>query len=335
MSDTAFRGHSRRSQLIRLRELAKEVLKAHGLQDARLSLIQHWLNTTFRVDVGKARFALRIQRTGLANAALVRSELQWLVALKQEAGVAVPEPVLTPDGQLFLRLQVEASGEPRFCTLFKWLDGRFLGRSRTPEHARLAGGLLAKIHRHSETFVPPEGFFRPTWDSSAMMGSVLDVDLTRCKTVMRPDDWAVVEEMGRLVEERMDAMERSPLTFGMIHGDFHQENYLFHGHNTGVIDFDLCGWGYYLYDIAVSFSTIVGRNPNYAALRNAFLDGYLAGRYFDLSDQNKATIEMFIAARKMARALALAGTIGMPGWEGSESRVLSEVEYVRRYLVGK
>ena len=39
---------------------------------------------------------------------------------------------------------------------------------------------------------------------------------------------------------------------GLIHADLHYENFLFHDGVARAIDFDDCGWGFYLYDVAVT-----------------------------------------------------------------------------------
>ena len=48
-----------------MRRLAREALAAYGLPDARLRLLQHFHNTTYRVDAAGERYALRITRTGV------------------------------------------------------------------------------------------------------------------------------------------------------------------------------------------------------------------------------------------------------------------------------
>jgi Ser/Thr protein kinase RdoA (MazF antagonist) len=40
--------------------------------------------------------------------------------------------------------------------------------------------------------------------------------------------------------------------FGLIHADLHLDNALFWRDDVRIIDFDDCGFGYWLYDIAVS-----------------------------------------------------------------------------------
>ena len=74
----------------------------------------------------------------------------------------------------------------------------------------------------------------------------------------------------RRVGERCDDPHSEP---GRCHGDLHQENYFFQAGAAGTIDFDDCGWGFHLYDLAVTLSEIEGR-PGYERLRDALLDAY-------------------------------------------------------------
>jgi Ser/Thr protein kinase RdoA (MazF antagonist) len=61
--------------------------------------------------------------------------------------------------------------------------------------------------------------------------------------------------------------------FGLIHGDLHYENVLFRAGEAQAIDFDDCGWGFHLYDLAVTLSELEAR-PRYEELRDALLDAY-------------------------------------------------------------
>ena len=64
---------------------------------------------------------------------------------------------------------------------------------------------------------------------------------------------------------------------GLIHADLHYENVLFRTGTPLAIDFDDCGWGDYLYDLAVPLSELEDRS-NYEALRDALLAGYARQR---------------------------------------------------------
>ncbi len=332
MSKIAFHELSRRCQLVRLRTLAETALRAFGVEASRLRSVQYWLNATYRVEGGGQQFALRVRRGGPGQRELIESEIVWIEALRLDAGVAVPQVVRTRAGETIVEVGENSESGIWYCTLFMWLEGRFRGRSLTGACTRQAGALLASIHEHSRSFRPTEHFVRPIWDLAAFMGGTLNVDLGRCRAVIGEANWRIVEAMRGVLVRELPGMERVPTTFGMIHGDFHQGNYLFLRDRTAVIDFDFCGCGYYLYDIGVAFSTLVGRYPDYERLREAFLEGYAGLRREALNDRESEVVEMFIAARKMARALWLADMAGRPGWEWSEERVGRELAYVREWL---
>src|ERR1700694_531607 len=91
-------------QLRRMRRLAQTALAAYELESANLTPLQHFLNTTFRVDVPldalrlqggdkPLRYAFRISRSGYQDASTIRSELLWLQAIRRETTLVVPEPI--------------------------------------------------------------------------------------------------------------------------------------------------------------------------------------------------------------------------------------------------
>lgn len=100
-------------QVRRLRQLAETALPAYDLGETRLTPLMHFFNTTFRVDAcsrstqtcqpasalpANERYVLRIHRPGSQDASTIRSELLWLLALRHEANLVVPEPVARRDG---------------------------------------------------------------------------------------------------------------------------------------------------------------------------------------------------------------------------------------------
>jgi Ser/Thr protein kinase RdoA (MazF antagonist) len=63
-----------------------------------------------------------------------------------------------------------------------------------------------------------------------------------------------------------------------------------------LIDFGDCGWGHYLYDLAVTVSELVVL-PRHTALRAALLAGYRQMR--DLSPAHEAWIDTFVMLREV------------------------------------
>ena len=135
-----------------LKSLAESALGAYGLQ-GRVTLLNHTINTTFRVEAhprtgpgqgavpGVTRYVMRLYRPEAYSKAAIRSEMAWLRILRGDAAVEVPPPVATADGEDLAVVGGEAETE-RYCVLFRWLDGRFATDVLTPAQAAQVGELL-------------------------------------------------------------------------------------------------------------------------------------------------------------------------------------------------
>jgi Ser/Thr protein kinase RdoA (MazF antagonist) len=240
--------------------------------------------------------------------------MMWLVALRQETDLVVPEPVSTCDGDLLTITGVEEVPEPRICVLLRWIPGRFLDDGLTPAHLERVGEFMAHLQLHGARFRPPDGFARGRVDnlthraraiaaqgtSEAIARQQVDnptdeADAIRLVTeTCSPEDGARVETLIGRVREVQRLVGQGPETFGLIHGDLHQENYFFHQGRVRAIDFDDCGYGYYLYDMAATLSEVSWRE-NTPALRESFLAGYRSVR--SLSAGHMQYLDTFIALR--------------------------------------
>ena len=72
---------------------------------------------------------------------------------------------------------------------------------------------------------------------------------------------AVTQAVFQRVRRVQDELGGGPDTFGLIHADIHQKNYLFCDGQLRLIDFDDSGWGHYLYDFAVTLNEGCVRRP--------------------------------------------------------------------------
>jgi Ser/Thr protein kinase RdoA (MazF antagonist) len=110
------------------------------------------------------------------------------------------------------------------------------------------------------------------------MGQVYHRGLAEGMAVITPTGRDIlIETVQRALPLIATLDQNDPTVYNLIHADLHQHNYLFHNGRVRAIDFDDCGWGHFLYDIAVTFWYIRNK-PNFPALRAAFLAAYQAER---------------------------------------------------------
>jgi len=109
-----------------------------------------------------------------------------------------------------------------------------------------------------------------------------------------------VESVMDMVEQARRELGTGPDVYGLIHADLHQENYLFHRGHVRAIDFDDCGLGHFVYDLAATLSELRGR-PDYAVLRAGLLRGYRAVR--PLRAEHERYLEVFYGLRLLQLTL--------------------------------
>lgn len=283
------------SQVRRLRVLARVALANYTVQARRLWLVQHSYNTTFRVEATDGtHYALRISHPGFHTRAEVTSEMLWLLALRRGVSLEVPEPVPTRGGDLVTVAHAPGVPEPRLCALLRWVQGRFRTRSLLPAHLEQVGSFTALLHCHAHQWPAASAFRRGRVDALTVVGrravyatagealdgidsslSVADWERSTSlvATLCAPEDTAIVDLVVRSARTALQALGTVSDTFGLIHADLHFQNLLFQGRVVGAIDFDVSGFGPYVFDLGVTLVQ-VQHLANYGALREALLTGY-------------------------------------------------------------
>lgn len=226
---------------------------------------------------------LRVHRPGYRTAANTRAELTYLRGLGDALGgadVALPQPVPTRDGDLV----VEHDG--RHCDLLTWIDGEV----RRPESGldkpavRQLGRTLALMHNAADNITEPLDL--PRWDADGMFTAAASPfrPLLGIDEILSTSDRADFDDIAERTRAIFAELNED---FGIIHFDYILGNIHFSRNGSdwrvGVIDFDDCGMGYYLYDLCPVLGNLAGYpggtyNPDYPVLRDAFLSGYRTAR---------------------------------------------------------
>jgi len=267
------------------------------------SLINLSENHTFRIDLpDRRRYVLRVHRPGYQSARAIESELEWVAALRAEGLLPVPLPIAGRDGRLLQRI-----GGDRHAVLFAW-EG---GSEPSPEDDlgdlfEVLGRFAALAHEQAMRFAGSPGFTRQRWD----IGAILDADGVW-------GDWRRAPHVEGAIAETLAAVDlrlRADLAaygegrerFGLIHADMRLANLLVDGDRVTLIDFDDCGFGWFMYDFAAAIS-FHEADPQAPTLRRRWLAGY--GRVRALSGADVAIIDAMVLLRRMA-LLAWIGSHG-------------------------
>ena len=302
----SYRELTRRGRLRRLRKLAEWAVAAYGLSGASLRFIQHGENAIYRVDAPPCvaiavedgpylpnRYVLRIHVMDDEEA--IASELSWLIALSQEAGLPVPAPVPTPNGEHLVRIVTPEMPHGKIVTLLRWLDGRRLDSQLRPPHLTALGQVVARLHASAASWRPPAGFTRPHWDwDSQLGGSMFDHPREELVASMPAQFQEPFEVVSQEAKQAMEALGKSPEAYGLIHADLYPENVLYKAGQPYPIDFEDCGYGYWMWDIAVALCRWAW-GAEWERMRDAFRDGYAQVR--TLPEAQWAQLDLFVATQ--------------------------------------
>ncbi len=291
-------------QVSALEKLARAALANWAIEEPELWLLKYRENCVFGVrDPSSGRkYALRIHRHGYHSEAALRSELAWMEALRTD-GIETPEVIHTATGELLALVQAPEVPEPRFCDLLGWVDGEVLGNIEgnatvgdveTRANYFRAGQVVARIHDQGGCWTRPEGFVRPVMDGPGLVGTGGYLGDFRLHPDLTGEQLALLDRAAGKVLADLESFGTAPDRFGLSHADFLPENLLVDGDVVRIIDFDDCGFGWHMMDLATPLFFLLGE-PQYDAAQAGLIEGYRSVR--ELPDAHLELLPVFLLAR--------------------------------------
>jgi len=250
-------------------------------------------NHTYRIDVaGLPRFILRLHRPGYQSTSAIESELAWIKALRNDTALPVPEPLPGTNGQLV------QSVDGRPGVLFTYQPGReALEADDTASLFHTLGRYAALAHNHAQTFALPPSFSRQKWSAAAILeADGLWGDWRKAPHV-DGEIRKILDALDADLRLSLDAYGQTPDRFGLIHADMRLANVLIDGDTIRLIDFDDCGFCWFMYDFAAAISFFED-SPQVPVLRQSWLDGYTSIR--QLAPADLEIIDSMVLLRRMA-----------------------------------
>jgi Ser/Thr protein kinase RdoA (MazF antagonist) len=283
----------------RIDGLAATALGRFGLSgEATAALCNVSENHTYRVDDPQSgTYALRVHRAGYRTARQIESELEWVDALREDGAVDTCVAVPVPGGERVVEVTADGLGA-RNVVLFEWLPGAAPdpeGDDVIPGFETL-GAVSARMHAHARAWQRPPGFDRPAWDYERTLGAGGHWGAWQAGLGMGAEEAAQLAKLDATIERRLRAYGQSDDRFGLVHADVRLANLLVDEGHVRVIDFDDCGFAWFMYDFATTVS-FMEDHPRVPELREAWLDGYRSVAPLDAADE--AELDTFVMLRRL------------------------------------
>jgi Ser/Thr protein kinase RdoA (MazF antagonist) len=296
-----------------LKIMVARALAHWGLSSAtRVKLLNLSENATFalREPAAGRHLALRVHRVGYSSAEEIRSELAWINALIRDGAIETAAPVPGSNGELIQLLESAAGRPARHAVAFEWLPGKEPDSNldAMPWFERL-GELTARMHRHARAWTAPAGFHRKRWDLGGMIGPNGYWGSWRAAIGLDRAGGAMLEEALLLVRERIERFGAGADRFGLVHADLRLANLLVDGAHLRIIDFDDCGFSWFLYDFATAVS-FIEHEPVVPQLLHAWSVGYR--KIAPLEAEEIAQIPSFVVLRRILLSAWLASHAEVP-----------------------
>jgi len=288
------------TQLELLQELASSALGAYELPagtTARMLNLSE--NTTYKVEAPDGRrWALRVHREGYHSRQAIASELAWEIDLRQTGVVTTPAPVNGRNGEIIQDVSHPRMARHRHVVLFDWETGAEPGIGEDlSEPFEVLGEITARMHIHARQWKRPEWFTRLTWDFDTALGDDKPHwGRWRDGVGMDREKEQLFQRTVDLIGKRLKAYGKGADRFGLIHCDLRLANLLIDGKAVKVIDFDDCGFGWYMYDAATPVS-FYEHEPQVPGLVESWVKGYR--KVLALPKEDEAEIPTFIMLRRI------------------------------------
>lgn len=229
-------------------DLIKVIVENYSLNTSiSCELIRAGDNDNYLIRSGDTKYVLRVYRREkywLKNDSDYFFEMTWLNFLHQH-DCAVAPPVQRKDGEYIGHLP--PSLESRHFALFHFAEGE--EGPITSYRAYVLGQAIAKVHKISNQFECDHQ--RLKLDLAFLIDEPVEL-MAQQLSDRFGNEINQLKKLAIRTKQNIQSLTLSGDSWGIIGGDFHGFNQHFtNDDKVTLFDFDLCGYGYRAYDLAV------------------------------------------------------------------------------------
>lgn len=283
--------------------LALDALQKYGLEQAcEAELLQISENVTYLVknrESGAREAVLRISRPGYHTLEELRDELKWLKEIKNYTPLIVADALQGKDGSCVQLISSGMTDVAYACVLYEFLEGSPPDENDEESVVRQfrdLGETTAYLHNHVKMWNGARHLNRFTWDYETMIGGNGRWGSWKAAADLTPGTIRLFERTGEVIKSRLHSYGTGRERFGLIHADLRLANLLIEGDQIKVIDFDDCGFGWFMHDLASAVSFIETK-PVTPRLIAAWIEGYCKSGRLDNEDLEE--IDTFVMQRRL------------------------------------
>ncbi len=261
------------SQVRRLRKFAEQALRAYPIGKYELKFIQHGENCTFKVITKKQNYLLRIHRANYHSKKSIHEELKWLRYLNENSEIDVQSPIEAKYKTLVNELNFPQVGK-RYFVLLTWKDG-FVKYKKSINDFYSVGSLLAELQNNTIN-----SRHRNYWMAEGLLGNNATFGSIKLLKDNFPKAYEQLEPCRREVLNQLKVYEsKKDAKIGLMHADLHFGNMIWTKNGVSPIDFDDCGNGIQVYDLAVTFYSSsnffkkIGKRQT-SLMKHSLIDGF-------------------------------------------------------------
>lgn len=298
-------------------ESIEDIVNSHYSLDGLIDcvLYHRGVNDTYLVTTSSLRYAFRLYRSNWRTREAILAELNAITHVHSQ-GAAVTLPLARRDGGLITELQ--APEGLRRAVMFNWAEGK-PPRYADSLQSILFGHALAELHTAGDQLRADPT--RPTINTDYLFRRSVQTAMTQLVHI--PHAARRLTGLAERITKEVQRAENSLSDWGFCHGDLWVENaHVTDGHIV-MFDFDFCGFGWRLIDLA-TYSFDARQRGATEAVRRSFIDGYL-----QIRPEGKQSVEflglfaILVGLHTIATMVTLSKEMG--------SRVASD-EFVDRML---
>lgn len=270
--------------------------------DAEISHLKYSENFTYLItcEAENKKYVLRVNRPRYHSLEELNSELIWMRALKRDTDIHMADVLPGKNGECIQKLELGDPENPYYtCTLFSFVKGegiRDIPYERLLQYQKIIGSICAKLHLHVLQSKEIAALPRFSWAEKDLVGKDAIVGDWEISDRITETQRGILKQAVDIALKRLKAYGKGKDRYGLIHSDLNINNILVDGSIVNVLDFDDCGYGWFLYDLATS---VLEYDDTLEEMTKAWLEGYETIRPLSLAD--KEEVDTFIVLRKIVR----------------------------------